>query len=122
MARKIEEIRKLFPYSDDCVEMQKTIDKIINEKSFYALRLDSNEMSVLDARLSEINNFFAKKNCQIVVGDKKLEQVNEIANKYKDVDKIRIEAESKSEVKKRIYIGIGILLVATSIILISNKK
>ena len=122
MARKIEEIRKLFPYSDDCVEMQKTIDKIINEKSFYALRLDSKEMSVLDARLSEINNFFAKKNCQIVVGDKKLEQVNEIANKYKDVDKIRIEAESKSEVKKRIYIGIGILLVATSIILISNKK
>lgn len=122
MARKIEDIRKLFPYSDDCVEMQKTIDKIINEKSFYALRLDSKEMSVLDARLSEINNFFAKKNCQIVVGDKKLEQVNEIANKYKDVDKIRIEAESKSEVKKRIYIGIGILLVATSIILISNKK
>jgi hypothetical protein len=122
MARKIEDIRKLFPYSDDCVEMQKTIDKIINEKSFYALRLDSNELSVLDARLSEINNFFAKKNCQIVVGDKKLEQVNEIANKYKDVDKIRIEAESKSEVKKRIYIGIGILLVATSIILISNKK
>jgi hypothetical protein len=122
MARKIEDIRKLFPYSDDCVEMQKTIDKIINEKSFYALRLDSNELSVLDARLSEINNFFAKKNCQIVVGDKKLEQVNEIANKYKEIDKIRIEAESKSEVKKRIYIGIGILLVATSIILISNKK
>ena len=122
MARKIEDIRKLFPYSDDCVEVQKTIDKVINEKSFYALRLDSNELSVLDARLSELNNFFAKKNCQIVIGDKKLEQVNQIANKYKDVDKIRIEAESKSEVKKRIYIGIGILLVATSIILISNKK
>jgi hypothetical protein len=122
MARKIEDIRKLFPYSDDCVEMQKTIDKIINEKSFYALQLDSKEMSVLDSRLVELNSFFAKKNCQIVVGDKKLEQVNEIANKYKDVDKIRIEAESKSEVKKRIYIGVGIVLVATSIILISNKK
>ena len=122
MARNIEDIRKLFPYSDNCLEMQKTIDKIMNEKSFYALRLDSKEMSVLDARLVELNNFFAKKNCQIVVGDKKLEQVNEIANKYKEIDKIRIEAESKSEVKKRIYIGIGILLVATSIILISNKK
>jgi hypothetical protein len=63
-----------------------------------------------------------KKNCQIVIGDKKLEQVNQIATKYQEIDKIRIEAESKSEVKKRIYIGIGILLVATSIILISNKE
>ncbi len=122
MARKIEEIRKLFPYSDDCVELQKTIDKIINEKSFYALQLDSREISVLDARLVELNNFFTTKNCQIITGNKKLEQVNQIATKYQEVDKIRIEAESKSEVKKRIYIGIGILLVATSIILISNNN
>ena len=66
--------------------------------------------------------YWMKKNCQIVIGDKKLEQVNQIATKYQEIDKIRIEAESKSEVKKRIYIGIGILLVATSIILISNKE
>ena len=33
MARNIEDIRKLFPYSDNCLEMQKTIDKIMNEKS-----------------------------------------------------------------------------------------
>lgn len=122
MARKIEDIRKLFPYSDNCLELQKTIDKIINEKSYYASALNSREMSVLDARLLELNNFFASKNCQIVIGDKKLEQIKKIAQNYQEIDKIRIEAESKSEVKKRIYIGIGILLVATSIILISNRE
>ena len=122
MARSIQDIRLAFPYSDDCVQLQKTIDKVINEKSYYALSLNSKEISVLDTRLKELNDFFAKKNCQIVIGDKKLEQVNQIATKYQEIDKIRIEAESKSEVKKRIYIGIGILLVATSIILISNKE
>lgn len=122
MARKIEDIRKLFPYSDDCVQLQKTIDKIINEKSFYALKLNSKEIVVLDKRLAELNGFYTKINCELVLGNKKLEQVSEISTKYQEVDKIRIEAENKPQVQKRIYIGVGIVLLGVSIILITNKK
>jgi len=42
--------------------------------------------------------------------------------KYKEIDKIRIEAESDAEKKKRIYIGIGILLAGLGIVLIASKK
>lgn len=121
MARKIEDIRLAFPYSDDCFQLEKTIEKIMNEKSFYALKLNRTEMQRLDLRLAELNDYFAKKNCQIVLGNKKLEQVSEVATKYQEVDKIRIEAENKPEVKKRIYIGVGIILAGLSIILITNK-
>ncbi len=122
MARSIEDIRKLFPYNDDCVELQKTIDKLINEKSYYALRLNSGEISVLDKRLSELNYFFNRITCEMVIGNKKLEQVSEIANKYQEIDKIRIESESIKERNKRIYIGIGIILAGVGIILITNRK
>jgi hypothetical protein len=111
-----------FPFSDDCVELQKTIDKIMNEKSFYALKLNRTQMGLLDKRIKELNDFYAKKNCQIVLGNKKLEIVSDVATKYQEVDKTRIEAESKPQVTKRIYVGIGILLAGLSIILITNKK
>lgn len=122
MARSIDEVRKLFPYSDDCTELQKTIDKLINEKSFYALNMKSSEIKVLDSRLKELNDYFSKINCEIVLGNKKLEQVSNIASKYGQVDKSRIEAENKKAVKNRIYVGVGIVLAGVIIILITNKK
>jgi hypothetical protein len=122
MARSIDQIRKLFPYSDDCFELEKTIGKVINEKSFYALRLNTKEVSVLDKRLKELNDFFAKKNCQMVIGDKKIQQTLDISKKYGEIDKIRIEAEINAQRKKRIYVGFGIVLLGVAIILITNKK
>jgi hypothetical protein len=122
MARSIDQIRKLFPYSDDCFELEKTIGKVINEKSFYALRLSTGEVSVLDKRLKELNDFFAKKNCQMVIGDKKIQQTLDISKKYGEIDKIRIEAEINAQRKKRIYVGFGIVLLGVAIILITNKK
>jgi hypothetical protein len=122
MARSIDQIRKLFPYSEDCFELEKTIGKVINEKSFYALRLSTGEVSVLDKRLKELNDFFAKKNCQMVIGDKKIQQTLDISKKYGEIDKIRIETQSIADRNKRIFIGVGIVLAGVGIILITNKK
>ena len=73
-------------------------------------------------RLNELNDFFNKKNCEIIIGNKKIEEVSNISKRYGEVDKTRIEAENKEAVKKRIYIGIGIILAGVGIILITNKK
>jgi hypothetical protein len=102
--------------------LEKTINKVINEKSYYALKMDSGEMAVLDQRLKELNDYFAKINCEVILGNKKIEQVSEIANKYQEIDKIRIESESIKERNKRVYIGIGIVLAGAGIILITNRK
>jgi hypothetical protein len=122
MARSINEIRKLYPYSDNCLELQKTIDKIINEKSYYALKMNSAEINVLSQRLAELNAYFDKITCEMLIGNIKLEQVSQIADKYGEIDKIRIEAENKKEVNKRIYIGFGIVLAGLGIVLITNRK
>jgi len=122
MARSIDAIRKLYPYSDNCVELQKTIDKLINEKSYYALKMNGAELNVLSQRLSELNSYFDLITCDMVIGNVKLGQVSQIADKYGEIDKIRIDAENKKEVNKRIYIGFGIVLAGLGIVLITNKK
>jgi uncharacterized membrane protein len=84
--------------------------------------MNSGEISVLDKRLEELNDFFAKKNCQIIIGDKKIQQTLDISKKYGEIDKIRIEAEINAQRKKRIYVGFGIVLLGVAIILITNRK
>ena len=122
MARSILEIRKLYPYIDDCVELQKSIEKLIVEKSYYSIKMNSGEILVLDKRLSELNNYFNNINCNSFIGDNKLEQVSEIASKYQEIDKIRIQTENKEQVNKRILIGISIIFAGVGIILITKKK
>ena len=87
MARSIEQIRKLYPYTDDCLLLEKTINKLINEKSYYALKLNAGEISVLDKRLAELNSYFTKINCELNLGNITLAQVSKISNKYGQIDK-----------------------------------
>ena len=122
MARSINDIRKLYPYSDNCFEMEKTIGKLNNDKSYQALRLNGKEIEVLNARLKELNAYYDKITCNLIIGNSKLEQVSQIADKYGEIDEIRIEAENSKAVLNRIYIGVGIMLASVGIILIANRK
>jgi hypothetical protein len=122
MARNVQQIRDAFPYSNDCFEMQKTIDKVINEKSYEALKASNSEVSLLNQRLAELERFFEKSNCSLVLGNSKMQQVGDVVSKYNEIDRIRIEAESDAEVKKRILIGASVLLAGVGIVLIVNRK
>jgi hypothetical protein len=51
-----------------------------------------------------------------------MSDLENLSKKYQEIDKIRIEAESDAQRKKRIYIGIGIMMAGLGIILITSKK
>jgi hypothetical protein len=122
MARSIDAIRKLYPYSDNCLDLEKTIGKLNNDKSYQALRLNGDEIQVLNVRLKELNAYYDKITCEMIIGNSKLEKVSQIVDKYGELDEIRIEAENSKAVKNRIYIGVGIMLASVGIILIANRK
>jgi len=122
MARSIEQIRKDFPYSEKCSELYGTIRKAINQRSFSSTQMSNNEVSILNKRIEELEQFYNKIKCNDVSIAEKSEKVIGIYDKYKDIDEIRIESESIQQRNKRIYIGIGVMLAGIGILLIINKK
>lgn len=51
-----------------------------------------------------------------------MSDLENLSKKYQEIDKIRIEAESDAQKKKRIYVGIAIIMAGLGIILITSKK
>jgi predicted nuclease with TOPRIM domain len=89
MARSLDKIREVFPFSDDCFELQKTIDRIMNEKQFYASKLNRIELKRLDDRLTELNDYFAKLNCKNSISSKKIKELEAlVAQLIKERDAI----------------------------------
>lgn len=122
MARNVEQIREAFPYSNDCIEIQKTIDKVVNERSFEALKSSNSDASLLSKRLAELERFFEKSNCSLVLGNLKTQQVADVASKYNEIDRVRIEEETDKQVRKRVLIGVSVFLAGLGIVLIINRK
>jgi hypothetical protein len=78
---------------------------------------------LLNSLKQQYKNEFLKNKCDKVFSDYALGQVSEVSEKYKGIDKERIETASKKIRNQRIYFGASILLVGlVSIIMFSKKK
>lgn len=111
-----------FPKTNDCMELQTQVEKLLVDKDYYAKQFD-------EVRLAEITPFLADKKALMVVlqCDKKNiatkgAMVDYYVKKYGAVDKDRIEPDSKAEAKKRIIVGGGILVLAFGVLLIATNK
>ena len=122
ITRSIEQVRLAFPSNKDCVILDQTMSKLMNEKSYHAVRLDTPNVLVLDKRYAELKNFYDNNKCDSVLGNISLSKVNEISSTFKEIDEIRINARTDKLVRNRNIIGASILLAGIGVILIVNKK
>jgi hypothetical protein len=72
--------------------------------------------------LSTFKQSFAKNNCDKVLIESKLENVNKLISKYSDIDKIRIESESIKQRNYRLILGVFVLISGLLIVVTINKK
>lgn len=121
MNLSIQQYRDKYPYSTDCVKLEKTIGQLRNLKSYYVTKLNSTEINKITQRLNELETFYNKNTCDVVLGNLKLQKVDEIAEKYNAISKIRIETESKIEANKRKIVGTAIVLAGLGVLLIATK-
>jgi hypothetical protein len=122
MARSKEEIRKAFPYSENCFDLSNTISRAMNQRSFASKQMGNNEVSVLTNRIDELNALYKINKCENDLTKQDSNRVKQVFNKYKEIDQIRIESKNIEQRNKRLYIGIGVLLAGLGILLIANKK
>jgi len=73
--------------------------------------------------LSEETQKFSDLGCQKKIEENRQVAVSKSIDKYSELDKERIEAESKYQQRVRIFIGASVLLIAlTTIFLLKTKK
>jgi len=111
-----------YPKTNDCMELQKQVEKLLVKKDYYA-------KGFMDSELAEITPFLADKKALMVVLqcdkkniDTKGAMVDYYINKYSAVDKDRIEPDSIAQARKRLYVGGGILVLALGVLFIATKK
>lgn len=111
-----------YPSTNDCMELQNQLEKLIVQKTYYATNLLTDE-------LNEITPFIENKKAKMLVlqCDKKNiasknAMIDFYLNKYSAVDRDRIEPDSIAQARKRIFIGGGILVLALGILFVATQK
>ena len=111
-----------YPSTNDCMELQNQLEKLIVQKTYYATNLLTDE-------LNEITPFIENKKAKMLVlqCDKKNiasknAMIDFYLNKYSAVDRDRIEPDSIAQARKKIFIGGGILVLALGILFAVTQK
>ena len=110
------------PLMEKCLERELYIQNLQN--NIYALNQQNKtvESSAWTKVLEEETKKFSDLACNSKIQENRNIVLGEKINKYTELDKQRIEAESKYEANKKIFIGGSFLLVAIAIILVIKVK
>jgi hypothetical protein len=111
-----------YPSTNDCMELQNQLEKLIVKKNFYATNFLTDE-------LQQISPFIEDKKAKMKVlqCDKKNiatkgAMIDYYINKYSEVDRDRIEPDSIAQARKRIFVGGGILILALGVLFVATQK
>lgn len=111
----------------DCKQLQNQIESdsnhlILQRKLSLSDGRIKKELPVIEKRIEDRKKTFTDNDCNTSLEKMKIEQLSDVIQQFNTVDKTRIEAENKELVKKRIYFGVGLMLVSALIIFITTKK
>ena len=71
--------------------------------------------------LEQRKQMYIQSDCDLILGNEKVKQTLELAEKFQAIDKNRIQPEIDTMVKKRVFFGVVILLGAL-VVITSIKK
>lgn len=121
MAKSIQELNKI------CLDNEKAKEKASNNiLLFRKLSLSDKSynarISQQEELLKKYNKIYNDNNCDENIGNIKLGQTLSTIQSFQEIDKKRIEADTKKMVTRRIYFGVGLVLVATLLIIANTRK
>jgi len=110
------------PLMEKCVERELVIQNLQNRISQLNQQNNTLESSAWLKVLQEETKKYSDLGCNSKIQENRNIVLGEKINKYTTLDKQRIEAESKYQANKKIFIGGSFLLVALAIILVIKVK
>lgn len=116
------ELKTAFPETKDCKELQQQLNKLLVNQDYWSRQLNDSETTANKNFLTEKKNTFNRLNCDKTNILEKNAMVDFYFKKYSEIDKDRIEPESKLQAKKRIIVGASILVIGLGILFYTTKK
>ena len=112
-----------FPNTKDCLELDRQINKLVNNTDYWRKQFNESEANA-SKTLSDLKKKQSQdKNCAKIIAQERGKVISSIADKYTEVDKIRIETDSIKKRNKQIAFGGAILLIGLGVIIsITYKK
>jgi|LakMenEpi09Nov12_1017454.scaffolds.fasta_scaffold04826_2 hypothetical protein len=121
MAVSSKDLAKEFPYTEDCELLAKQIDLLVINKEYWSRQSNNSEADATNNYLSAKRKWYNVYGCLSKVNAIKMKDVSGVFNAFGEEDKLRIEKQIASEVKKRNIIGLSVLMVSLLMIIILSE-
>jgi hypothetical protein len=105
-----------------CLDLRTDISSLQTMIPYYYSQRNEKSAEEMKVRLENKLKEYKSLNCDSKVGDFRAEAVSSISDFYKEMDKKRIEAESKYQAKIKIFFGAIVLVGAVVVIKMFGKK
>lgn len=122
MAVLSKDLAKEFPYTDDCELLSRQIELLVINKDYWSRQFNNFEADATNNYLIAKKKWHDVYGCVSKVETIKQKDVSSIIDTYTEQDKLRIQAKTDLEVKKRNIIGGSVLILALLMIVFLSKK
>jgi hypothetical protein len=116
------ELSLYFPETKDCVELNRQINKLVSNTDFWRKELNEEQANPSKTLSDSKKKQSQDLNCAKVIAEQRGKVISSIADKYSEVDRIRIETDSIKKRNKQIAFGGAILLIGLGIIISLTYK
>ena len=116
------ELSLSFPETKDCLELDRQINKLVNNTNYWTKQFNEEQVNASKSLSDRRKKQSQDQNCAKVIAEERGKVISSIANKYSEVDRIRIQTESIQKRNKQIAFGGAILLIGLGIIISFTYK
>lgn len=107
---------------DNCIALDSRIATLRLTVEYFMKQNDFAHANKLKIQVEELVKKFNESKCGSKIGEFRADVVSSISDVYKEMDKKRIEEQSKYQVKQKVFFGAIVLFGAVLMVTIFSKK
>jgi hypothetical protein len=111
-----------FPETKNCLELDRQINKLVGNTDYWTKQFNEEQANASKSLSDRRKKQSQDQNCAKVIAEERGKVISSIADKYSEVDRIRIQTESIQKRNKQIAFGGAILLIGLGIIISFTYK
>jgi hypothetical protein len=116
------ELSLSFPETKDCLELNRQINKLVGNTDFWTKQFNEEQANASKSLSDKRKKQSQDQNCAKVIAEERGKVISSIADKYSEVDRIRIQTESIQKRNKQIAFGGAILVIGLGVIISLTYK